>query len=150
MRRLRARGGGKTSAPEDEEAQGPSLDEVTGLRDRSELLELAEAAIRNSIPTSSRAAVVFVGIDRLRDVNDTFGPDTGDLLLRAVGERLATIDVPNTQILRYEGAEFALVFEQLADVDKLERIAAFLVDLLSPAFELESDQIAVAANVGGA
>src|SRR5262249_25539231 len=110
MSRLRSRGGGRAGASASDEAEGPPVDDVTGLRDRTELLTLAEAAIRRSLPTSSRAAVVFVGIDQLRDVNDSFGPDTGDLLLKAVAERLLTLDLPNTQVLRYEGAEFVLVF----------------------------------------
>ena len=74
-------------------------------------------AIQRSITTSRRAVIAFVDIGLLRDVNDAFGADAGDDLLRAVGARLSTIDLPGTRVSRYEGAEFVLVFSGIDSVE---------------------------------
>src|SRR5690242_12293941 len=88
-------------------------DDMTGLPNRGQLSGLVTDAVRHSVPLSTRAAVLFVSVGLLRDVNDSYGPEYGDLLMRSVADRLTSIDVPNTKVLRYSGAEFALVFEKL-------------------------------------
>lgn len=94
--------------------------------------------------------VGFVGVGRLRDINETYGADRGDVLLRLIGERLKSIDLPGTQVLRHEGAEFALIFEQLNHVNANEEIAQFLVELLAQPFELDGDEITIDPSVGTA
>jgi diguanylate cyclase (GGDEF)-like protein len=126
---------------------GP-LDPVTGLVDRHHLYDFTVEAIDRSRPQSNRAVVAFVDIGLLRDVNDSFGADAGDALLRQVAQRLSSIDLPNTRALRYEGAEFALVFEQIEHYDMAEEVARFLIDLLSPEFTLGVEAITINPAVG--
>jgi len=126
------------------------LDPLTGLPDRRNLNHWVDRAIRRSVPTSSKVVVAFVGIGLIRDVNDTYGADKGDELLVAIGERLKTIDLPGTEVLRYEGAEFAVIFEKLNHANANEEIAQFLVDLVGEPFDLHGDSISVAPSVGSA
>lgn len=128
----------------------PDLDPVTGLSDRRRLHDLAVEAIQRSRPASNRAVVAFVDIGLLRDVNDSFGADAGDVLLRQVGQRLASIDLPHTHALRYEGAEFVVVFEQIENAEMAEEVARFLVDLLTPEFDLGVESITINPSVGAA
>lgn len=139
-----------TPAPGPGPAPAEDVDPVTGLATRASLDEWAREAIAHSEIASNRALVVFIDIDLLRDVNDSFGPDAGDQLLRAVGERLASIDLPGTRALRYEGAEFAVVFGNIDQVEMAEQIAQFLIDLLSPAFEVGGEQLRITPIVGAA
>src|SRR5689334_8363382 len=90
-----------------------AVDPVTLLPTRSHLHDWASEAIERSRVGSNRSVIAFVDVGQLRDVNDSYGPDAGDLLLRSIGARLSSIDLPNTRVLRYEGAEFVLVFEQI-------------------------------------
>jgi diguanylate cyclase (GGDEF)-like protein len=93
---------------------------------------------------------VFVSVGALRDINDSFGPETGDRLIRAVADRLSTVDVPGTQVLRYSGAELAMVFERLQQAELVEEVCSFLIELLSPAFEIGDVRLDVNPNVGAA
>jgi diguanylate cyclase (GGDEF)-like protein len=126
------------------------VDPVTGLPARQQLHHWVERAIGRSVPTSSRVVVAFASIGLLRDVNDTYGADTGDRLLQLIGQRLQSIDLPGTEVLRYEGAEFALIFEKLNHANATEEIARFLVDLLSAPFDLGGEQLTVSPAVGAA
>jgi diguanylate cyclase (GGDEF)-like protein len=124
------------------------LDPTTGLPDRSYLVEWAHEAIERSQPQSRRAVVAFVDIGLLRDVNDAFGADAGDYLLRAVGARLATIDLPGTHVARHGGAEFALVFEGIDSVEMAGTVGQFLIELLTPGFELGSEKFSISPTAG--
>ena len=140
-----------TGAPPPAEPDAPTvLDELTGLPVRHHLHDRVARAVRRSSPLSSRVVVAFVSIGLLRDVNDSFGADRGDDLLVAVAERLQTIDLPGTEVLRHEGAELVVVFEQLNNANANEEIARFLVELLGAPFALGDDTITIDPVVGTA
>lgn len=126
------------------------LDPLTGLPTRASLGAIVERAVHRSHGSSSKALVVFVDIGLMRNVNDTYGPDLGDHLLREVARRLSTIDVPGVQVLRWEGAEFVLVFEKMTQGDAGEKIGEFITELLAPAFQVGHDSITIECYVGGA
>ena len=125
-------------------------DAVTGLPTRAALDGWAQEAVVHSEVASNRALVAFVDIDLLRDVNDSFGPDAGDDLLRAVADRLGRIDLAGTRVLRYEGAEFALVFGNVANPDMADEIGRYLIELLSPAFAIGGEELRITPIVGAA
>lgn len=139
---FRQKGGGAPSSG------GGGGDPVTGLPGRDHLLPAVEAAIAVSNPTSTRAVLAFIDIGLLRDVNDSYGPDTGDRLLQAVAQRLASIDMPDATAVRYGGAEFAMVFARVAQAEHAEEIARFLVEALGATYDLGGDTITIDANVG--
>ncbi len=131
-------------------AAAGAVDVVTGLPHRANLHPWVERAVERSHLSSARALVVFVDIGLLRNVNDTYGPDLGDQILREVAARLSTIDVPGTRVLRWGGAEFVLVFEKVGQSDAGDRIGEFIVELLTPAFRIGHDSVAIECFVGGA
>ncbi len=126
------------------------LDPVTGLAARHHLHDWTVEAVERSRPASNRAVVAFIDIGMLRDVNDSFGADTGDHLLRLVAERLAAIDLPHTRALRYEGAEFAVILPQIRNADMADEIARFLIDLLTPGFDIGVETVTITPIVGAA
>lgn len=126
------------------------MDPTTGLPSRLALDGWAHDATVASEMSSNHALVAFVDIDLLRDVNDSYGPDAGDQLLREVAARLTKIDLAGTRVLRYEGAEFAVVFRDVANDEIAVHIAEFLIELLSPAFEIGGDALRITPIVGAA
>ena len=132
----------------DGEAAGSSTDPLTGLVGRDDLLPLVEQAVANSVQASARVVVAFADIGLLRDVNDSYGPDTGDDLLRQVAHRLDSIDVPGAQAVRYGGAEFALVFERVRQPEHAEEIGRYLVEALSAPYQLGDRSITIEPTVG--
>ncbi|MEZ5144944.1 MAG: bifunctional diguanylate cyclase/phosphodiesterase [Acidimicrobiales bacterium] len=127
-----------------------ALDPISGLPTRVHLQDWANEARERSRPGSLRSAVVFVNIGRIDDVNDSYGPDAGDHVLREVAGRLTRIDLPGTKVAHYTGTEFVLVFEKLSNISMVEEICAFLLELLTPAYQLGKDELDVQISVGAA
>jgi GGDEF domain-containing protein len=73
-------------------------DALTGLPTREHLHGWLNAAVMASRPTSSHSVLAFVDLESLRDVNDSFGPDTGDVVLAQVAVRLSDL---GARVLRY-------------------------------------------------
>jgi len=140
----------KRNQPKPDVPTDASVDEVAGVPTRRDLNDELDAAVRASKVTSSIALLAFVEVGQLRDINDVYGPDTGDELLRLAASRLQTIDLPDTKVLRYEGAVLAVVLPNIPNAQAAEETARFLVELMTKPFVLGSDQVSVSSNVGAA
>jgi diguanylate cyclase (GGDEF)-like protein len=137
--------------PSKDESPGDfEVDEVAGVPTRRELHRELELAVQASKHSSAIALLAFVEVCQLRDINDVYGPDTGDQLLRLAAARLQTIDLPGTKVLRYEGAVLAVVFPDIPNTQGAEETARFLVELMAPPFALGTDAISIGSNVGAA
>jgi diguanylate cyclase (GGDEF)-like protein/PAS domain S-box-containing protein len=102
-------------------------DGLTGLLNRSAIEECVVAAVADG--WSSGTLVVFVDLDRFKVVNDTFGHDAGDAVLRAVATRLRATVRPADDIGRFGGDEFVIVCRDLApgaEDELVTRLAAAL------------------------
>jgi diguanylate cyclase (GGDEF)-like protein len=114
--------------------QQASTDSLTGLANRRTL----EHAIRSRMTTGSYA-VVFADIDHFKDLNDTFGHETGDDCLRAFARVLGRATRPGDLCARYGGEEFVVLLPDARSADAegvAERIQIFLAD------ELKSTRLA--------
>ncbi len=142
--RLRARGA--TSSPEP--TDGAPRDPLTGLPGRAILHDWLNQAAVSSRPASTRVILAFVDLDSLRDVNDSFGPDAGDFVLRQAAERLSTLGWQETRILRWGGAEFAVVVPHVGSVDAPDQIARALLETVGAPYALGSQQVTVGCHLG--
>jgi len=136
--------------PKGDETVEPDVDDVAGVPTRKDLNRELDRAVRASKLASSIAVLAFVEVGQLRDVNDVYGPDTGDQLLRQAAARLQTIDLPDTKVLRYEGAVLAVVCPNIPNVQAAEETAKFLVELMGRPFALGNEPVSIACNVGAA
>jgi len=84
-------------------------DELTGLPNRNLLLAQAEQAIARAEPERKRVAVLFLDLDRFKQVNDTLGHPIGDALLRDVAQRLRRLARPADIVGRLSGDEFVML-----------------------------------------
>jgi diguanylate cyclase (GGDEF)-like protein len=143
--RLRQRGQSRDDIGTDSD-----VDEVAGVPTRRDLVHELATAVQTSKNNSALAVLAFVQVGQLREINDVYGPDAGDAMLRLAASRLQTIDLPGTKVLRYEGAVLAVIFQNVPNVAGAEETARFLVELMAPPFMLGEDQITVGSNVGAA
>ena len=92
-------------------------DELTGLPNRRAFFEAAIVAFAGHDPALPPIAVLMVDVDRFKAVNDTYGHDVGDVVLRAVataiGNTVAEAGAPGVTIARIGGEEFAALVEGL-------------------------------------
>ena len=120
----------------------PGIDRLTGLLDRYGLLDQLAAI---DVPASSAVLLVKLDILRFHDVNNGFGYDVGDALLRSVATRLSTLVA--AAIARVGTNSFTLAFE-LGDVDQAGSIVDEILVLLRPRFVLPGASIAVQFAAG--
>ena len=121
-------------------------DALTKLPNRRRLAACLEETITRSAGT--RAAVMFVDLDRFKDVNDMLGHGVGDQLLVEAAQRLQDCAREADVVARLGGDEFALVLPALDDDAEAEQVAARVIAALAQPFYLEGQQLFVSASVG--
>ncbi|HUP95214.1 MAG TPA: EAL domain-containing protein [Burkholderiales bacterium] len=93
-------------------------------------------------------AVMFIDVDRFKNVNDTFGHAAGDLLLKQVADRLSGCVRGEDTVGRLSGDEFAIVLSRLTAPQDAVTVAQKIVDLLNRPFQLEGAELFVTASIG--
>jgi diguanylate cyclase (GGDEF)-like protein len=123
-------------------------DPLTGLPNR--LMFFAQ--LRKSLAIAARAgrqlAVLFIDLDRFKEVNDTLGHAIGDELLTAVTHRLTTHLRGGDTLARLGGDEFVCVVEDVTDPREVSRVADKLIELLSRPFVVRDHELYIAASIG--
>jgi len=124
-------------------------DSLTGLHNRMALLERTAQALARLDRQPSVLAVLFVDLDRFKEVNDSYGHSVGDRLLTTVGRRLVATVRPADTVARIGGDEFVVLCESLAEKDEAFGVAKRLVvALLEPLQITPTAVVSLGATVG--
>jgi diguanylate cyclase (GGDEF)-like protein len=123
-------------------------DELTGLANRALLEDRIEHALARGQRSDRVIALLSLNFDRFKAVNDTWGHATGDAILVESVRRLQNIVRPGDTIARVSGDEFAVLCEELADVDDACMIAERMLEALDRPFTIGGDNVAVTASIG--
>lgn len=111
-------------------------DELTGLPNRALILDRVEHEIVRARRENTPVAVLFLDVDHFKEVNDTFGHNTGDELLRAVATRLTRAVRGADTVGRFGGDEFVVLLEGDSLDGGPERVAERVLDVLAAPYEL--------------
>ena len=136
---------------EDELAFLATHDALTGLPNRTLILDRVEQMLARSIRSQTPVAALFVDLDNFKQINDTFGHAVGDELLRAVTARLGGVIRDADALGRLGGDEFVVISEELSLSVGPELIAERLLDALSHPFNLgegRATRVSVTASIG--
>ena len=123
-------------------------DDLTGLANRTLMLERLEHAFLRDGRSGRTSAVFFLDLDRFKAVNDTHGHAVGDDLLVAVADRLTHLVRPADTLARFSGDEFVILCEDLDTAAQADAIAARLEAGLARPFVVADVEVAVAASIG--
>lgn len=122
-------------------------DMLTGLPNRALLHErLAEALLLAN--EREKNALLFLDLDRFKEVNDTMGHSVGDALLRAVAERLRGCVRKTDTVARVGGDEFVVMLNTNEPNTEPGILAARIIDVLSSPYEIEGHDCSVGTSVG--
>ncbi|HET9184668.1 MAG TPA: EAL domain-containing protein, partial [Solirubrobacterales bacterium] len=125
-------------------------DSLTGLPNRTLILDRTEQMLARSRREHSPAAALFIDLDNFKDINDTLGHTIGDELLQAVAARLGGATRESDALGRLGGDEFVVISEELSLAAGPELVAERLLDALSHPFIIGADQtrVTVRASIG--
>ena len=125
-----------------------NFDTLTGLPNRRMLHDRLQQAIRKSHRSHLPMALLFVDLDRFKEINDTLGHHMGDVLLADAAERLSSCVRDGDTVARLGGDEFTIILGDLTDVGIVERIAQDVLRKLADPFPLRDDVGYVSASIG--
>ena len=123
-------------------------DALTGLPNRVLLHERLTHAAHRAERSADTAAVLFVDLDRFKDVNDRHGHHVGDDLLRAVATRLAGLVRPADTLARVSGDEFVILCEDIGSPENVDILALRITDAFRAPFVLAAATVSLTASVG--
>ncbi len=122
-----------------------SRDALTSLPNRRGLMDW----MQDKLGEGAEAAVLFLDLDRFKQINDAMGHEIGDQVLRATAGRLAQRTPDNAILARWGGDEFVMVIAGGRDLrDRAKAIAASLVEAVDYPFEAEGQNLSLGLSVG--
>ena len=125
-----------------------NYDALTGLPNRRLFRDRLELEIRKAHRAELKMAVLFLDLDRFKEVNDTLGHDAGDKLLVEAAQRLVECVRESDTVARLGGDEFIIVLSEIEDDTSVERVARSIVQCLAEPFLLGDTNASVSASVG--
>ncbi|QSA95533.1 bifunctional diguanylate cyclase/phosphodiesterase [Methylococcus sp. EFPC2] len=128
--------------------QEANYDHLTGLPNRRLLYDRLRQEVRKSRRAGNSVAVLFIDLDRFKDVNDTLGHEVGDALLKQAAHRLTDCVRRTDTVARLGGDEFTILLSELDGAEYAERVAQQLVRAFSEPFTLGEEQAYVTVSIG--
>jgi diguanylate cyclase (GGDEF)-like protein/PAS domain S-box-containing protein len=123
-------------------------DSLTDLPNRRLALERLGAALTNIGQSGRKLALLFIDLDRFKDINDTLGHAVGDVILRQAASRLSLAVGSGRMIARLGGDEFLLMLPDLHDVEEAEHMASRVVNIFAEPFFHGERELYLTASVG--
>lgn len=123
-------------------------DSVTRLPNRTLLSEHLEHAFTLAVRHQRKIALLFIDLDHFKSVNDTYGHETGDILLKQIAQRLTGNLRASDLASRLGGDEFVVVLEELHNADQAMAVAHKLISELGRPFVVNDQEITIGASIG--
>lgn len=123
-------------------------DNLTGLANRRRIEEELERALVAARRHKQKIAVMFIDLDRFKDINDTLGHEAGDRLLKQVAGRLRSEVRESDAVARLGGDEFVVVLIDIARPEDAASVARKILRSLSAPVNLGAGEVVVSASVG--
>ena len=125
-----------------------NFDELTGLPNRRMFGERLTQEISKHHRADLSLALLFIDLDRFKEINDTLGHAAGDRVLVEAGRRIRALTRESDVVARLGGDEFIVLLPQIRALHQVEQIARALVNSLAKPFVLDGTLTFVSASIG--
>ncbi len=125
-----------------------NYDLLTDIPNRHFALERLQYFIDKTVNHQTKIGLMFIDLDRFKEVNDIFGHALGDELLKVVSYRIKNILRNTDMIARLGGDEFLIIIPSVKDSNILENIAQKIIEVLQQPFNFDKIQLNISGSVG--
>lgn len=119
-------------------------DQLTGLINRTRVVE----QIDKMVDSSTRMAVLFIDLDRFKNINDTLGHGVGDKLLTRIANRLQRTLRQTDVVARFGGDEFVVLLADIQDVSRAAALAQKLCDTIKKPLFIDGQELYITCSCG--
>lgn len=123
-------------------------DNLTGLPNRLLFRDRLEHAVSLANRSNSQLAVMFLDLDRFKQINDSLGHATGDQLLQIAARRLLDLMRDSDTVARFGGDEFAILTEDLRRREEVTRLAERVLQALEEPFVIDGRPLHISTSIG--
>ena len=123
-------------------------DALTGLPNRTLLQDRLAKALASARRRKDRLALLFLDLDRFKDINDSLGHSVGDLLLQKIGERLKTWGREQDTVARLGGDEFLIMVTGIKDATDAAVAGERLMDAMTAEFVIQGHSFSINCSLG--
>jgi diguanylate cyclase (GGDEF)-like protein/PAS domain S-box-containing protein len=123
-------------------------DPLTGLLNRRGMTDALVEQVRRWRDGETQGAVLFLDIDRFKQINDTLGHDIGDELLKVFAERLRAVIRSSDKLARLGGDEFVILISAPETEEVAKRVATTLLDRVRQPVHLAGREISITTSIG--
>jgi diguanylate cyclase (GGDEF)-like protein len=125
-----------------------TCDSLTKLPNRRSLIDRLEHAITHASRHDERLALLFLDLDKFKQINDTLGHEVGDMLLIQVGARLSAAVRESDMVARLGGDEFVVLLVGLSGDDDAARVANKIIESIALPFDLGRNEVRTSTSIG--
>ncbi|SEQ14242.1 PAS domain S-box-containing protein/diguanylate cyclase (GGDEF) domain-containing protein [Amphritea atlantica] len=125
-----------------------NFDPLTNLPNRRMFMDRLTQEIRLAARSKSSLALLFLDLDRFKEINDTLGHNVGDQLLIEVADRFKSLVRSSDTISRLGGDEFTIILPQIESSSQVEQVGEKILSVLKQPFMLENQQRYISASIG--
>ena len=123
-------------------------DALTGLPNRALLHDRIEQALAQAARNRCRVGVMFLDLDRFKNINDTLGHEVGDQLLKVVAARLRDAVRAVDTVARLGGDEFVVILHDIADADAAAQVAEKVVASFVQTVRIGAHELRTSTSIG--
>jgi diguanylate cyclase (GGDEF)-like protein/PAS domain S-box-containing protein len=125
-----------------------NYDTLTQLPNRRLFTDRLEQGIKVAAREKQKLALLFIDLDRFKEVNDTLGHHMGDQLLMEAAKRIRSCVRESDTVARLGGDEFTVILNELHDVSHIGLVSQKIIETLVKPFQLQDEHVFVSASVG--
>ena len=125
-----------------------NFDPLTGLPNRRMFNDRLEQQIKNADRNIAAFALLFIDLDKFKEINDTLGHILGDKLLETTAKRIMSCVRDTDTVARLGGDEFTVILTDLEHSEDVERVAQSILALMQEPFALNDEQCCISASIG--
>ena len=125
-----------------------NFDSLTNLPNRNLFLQKLEHEMRSCDRSNLSLALLYIDLDRFKDINDSLGHDMGDLLLIEIANRLTEAIREIDTVSRLSGDEFTVILGQINDQLSIQPVCQQILAALAEPYQLDNEKVFLTASIG--